>query len=146
MCLATHPFDPHLTRPTRSFCASRPISISVLGWGHCYTKKRETLQRLQQRLRAIHAGGFEDDAYLRPWITPTTADPLLDHAVEMQPGASGDPRQRILYEEGRSLDCHRNALEYATANGTATAWFGFSLSLECSWLHSWVLEEDGNLD
>lgn len=96
------------------------------------------LFELQQRLLRIHHGVFQDDANVLPWITPVVASLLLEHAVEMRP-------QSIRYKEGRPLDRHRNALEYATLNPRATAWFGFSLSLGCWWLHSWVLEEDGTV-
>lgn len=94
------------------------------------------LCQLQERLLRIHHGSFQEDAaYLLSWITPAIANLFLNHSIEMQP-------KHIVYGVGVPLDCHRNALEYATLHAGASAWFGFSLCRGVWWLHSWCLEEE----
>lgn len=49
---------------------------------------------------------------------------------------------------GGPLECDRNALEFATANPKATAWFGFRFNRENSfwWFHSWTIQESVYID
>jgi hypothetical protein len=88
------------------------------------SEHNSSLTLVQQRLLGIHPGVFQEEGCSRSWCIPAVAALLQEYAVEMQP-------KRILYGVGRPLDCHRNALEYATQNSKASAWLGFSLSLGC---------------
>lgn len=97
------------------------------------------LRAVQQHLQSIRQGSFEPDDYLMPWFTPELVQLFVGHAVEQRP-------ESVLFDIGRPLDCHRNALELATANQEASAWFGFRLDGWGWWLHSWAIQQDVLID
>lgn len=97
-----------------------------------------TLNDLQQRLLTLHPGYFQDDAYLRSWCTPAISTRLLERGVVLRP-------ERVVYRAGAPMQCHENALTYATLHETATAYFGLGLYQGCWWVHSFCVEADGLL-
>ena len=98
------------------------------------------LCELQQRLLTLHRGHFQDDAYLRSWLTPAISALLLERGVVLQP-------ERVVYGVGVPMRCHENALAYATLHDTATAHFGLGLyrykRRRLWWVHSFCVEVGG---
>lgn len=67
---------------------------------------------------------------------------FFDNAVVLRP-------RKVVYNVGRPLDCHRNALEYASSHPGATPYFGWRLLSDEEgylwWLHSIVVDQDGTV-
>lgn len=105
----------------------------------------EALRHFQRRLLRLHPGGFQPDGYLLRWCPPPVAELLERYAMGLRP-------KRIIHVEGHygTLECHRNALHYATLHQGSSPWWGFGLYEEPQigylwWVHSVCLDEDGTL-
>lgn len=111
---------------------------------------RGSLDQLHSRLFNIYPAPFQNDPNLLVWLSPEVLGLLLKFGTEVVP-------REIQYGVGRPLDCHRNALEYAssneyaslhagcTANPVSVAYFGLSVFQGVWWVHSWVVCADGLL-
>ena len=79
---------------------------------------------------------------MSPWMVEGVATYFREHAIEVKP-------KTIQFGIGRPLDCHLNALEYATEHPGATPWFDFQLFDlygESWWyLHSFGIDADSTL-
>jgi hypothetical protein len=101
------------------------------------------LDKLHQRLLALHAGGIEKD--FAPWVSDAVLARVLSEGVVLRPSL-----RHVLYNVGAPLECHANALAGGKLFGVETLcgvpWFGFRLISGCWWCHSWWIDDGVLID